>query len=299
MICALIGTSKFSEVHLTELIRIGAKQLVIISRDISKSNEICKKYKSKYPKVKIYPSKIDILWKTKFDLIDICSSNYVHDKHLKYISGLKSIILVEKPIISLLKYQRNYKIFLNKLYKENKKVVVCYPMIFLSKEFKKIFKNETDVNNFKFYFSTGGRYNKEQICVDLMPHALSFLISFFKKLNFKKKINIKKIKVKKNSWSCYFTFQKINFYFDFFEKIEQKSLLTIELNDKKITRSTKKKKNKFINFLKYKNKNKTIKNPMTEFFQDLLKNKNNVNFFRRNKSLTLLLMKINYQFLFR
>ena len=109
MICALVGTSKFSEVHLTELIRIGAKQLVIISRDISKSTKICQKYKSKYPKVKIYPSKIDILWKKKFDLIDICSSNYVHDKHLKYISGLKSIILVEKPIISLLKYKRNYK----------------------------------------------------------------------------------------------------------------------------------------------------------------------------------------------
>ena len=96
-----------------------------------------------------------------------------------------------------------------------------------------------------------------------------------------------------------FHFPKINFYFDFFEKIGQKTSLIIELNDKKITRSIKKKKNKFINFLEYKNKNKTIKNPMTEFFQDLFKNKNNINFFRRNKSLTLLLMKINHQFLFR
>ena len=52
MICALIGTSKFAEVHLCELIKIGAKELTVISRDQIKNKKICNKYKKKISKCK-------------------------------------------------------------------------------------------------------------------------------------------------------------------------------------------------------------------------------------------------------
>ena len=63
MICALIGTSKFAEVHLSQLIKIGAKELALISRDIDKSEKICVKFKKEFPHIAIYPSKITILKK--------------------------------------------------------------------------------------------------------------------------------------------------------------------------------------------------------------------------------------------
>ena len=142
MNCALIGTSKFSEVHLKELVKVGMKQITIISRDKNRSSSLSKKYRSKFPNIKIDNSNIGILKQKKFDLIDICSSNQVHDKHLKYVSKIKtkSIILIEKPIISLIKFKDKYKKFLNEIYKENKKLIVHYPMQYLCKDIKKILK---------------------------------------------------------------------------------------------------------------------------------------------------------------
>lgn len=45
MNCALIGTSKFAELHFYQLVRIGVKEIVIISRDLKKSENICKRLK--------------------------------------------------------------------------------------------------------------------------------------------------------------------------------------------------------------------------------------------------------------
>ena len=191
MKCALIGTSKIAEVHLVELIRIGAKKLTIISRNFSRGKNLCEKYKSQFPKVTFEYAKKEILKEQNFDLIDICSSNNTHDLFFKYINKSDPIILVEKPIISLLKINKNYKDFLDKIYKKNKKVAVCYPMIFLAKHFKKYFKNKSTSDTFAFLFKTGGRYKKKYINIDLMPHALAFVYSFFSnKLLLKKELKI-------------------------------------------------------------------------------------------------------------
>ena len=52
----------------------------------------------------------------------MCSKTSVHDKHLRYISGLKSIFVVEKPIISILKFKNKYLDFLNEFIKVIKKL---------------------------------------------------------------------------------------------------------------------------------------------------------------------------------
>ena len=179
MICGLIGSTKIAEVHLRELIKNGAKEIVIISRSKKKSLKIYEKFKKKFSKVKISTSKIEILKKKNFDLIDICSTTQVHDEHLKYISGLNSIIVIEKPIISLLKYKEKYIKFLKQLYRSNEKIIVCYPMLYLSEKFKKVFDFKNQIKIFKFDFLTGGKYTGKKICIDLMPHALSFVIKFF------------------------------------------------------------------------------------------------------------------------
>ena len=297
MNCALIGTSKFSEVHLEELVKIGIKQITIISRDKNKRNDLCNKYRSKFPNVKIDNSNIRILKQKKFDLIDICTSNDVHDKYLRYVSKMKSIILVEKPIISLIKLKKKYKEFLNKIYKENKKLIVCYPMQYLCKDVKKNFKVKDRINIFKFDFTTGGRYKKKEICIDLMPHVLSFLFTFFSQNKFKKNVKIIKTKVKKNSWFSKFAVKKVAFFINLKEKKSSKTSLSISINNKKISRFTKTQNKKFINFLRYKKKIKKIKNPMSEFFKNLIKNKNNSKYYLKNKKLTYSLMDFNYRLL--
>ena len=298
MKCALIGTSKIAEVHLVELIKIGAKKLTIISRNFNRGKDLCKKYKSQFPKITFEYAKKEILKEQKFDLIDICTSNNTHDLFLKYINKSNSIILVEKPIISLLKINKKYKEFLDKIYKHNNKVAVCYPMIFMAKYFKKYFKKNGVSNTFTFLMKTGGRYKRKYINIDLMPHALTFIYSFFSnKLLLKKELKINQIKISENDWKSSFTLNKQKFLFNLTESKKKKTSLEIKYSGKKIVRKTKIINNKFINYLIYKNMQKQIKNPMSEFFADLKKNKNKKIFFKRNKELTYQIMDINFKFL--
>ncbi len=298
MKCALIGTSKIAEVHLIELIKIGAKKLTFISRNLSRGKDLCKIYKSQFPKITFEYAKKKILKEQKFDLIDICTSNDTHDLFLKYINKSSSIILIEKPIISLLKINKNYKEFLNKIYKNNKKIVVCYPMIFLAKNFKKYFKNNDASNTFTFLFKTSGRYKNKYINIDLMPHALTFIYSFFSnKLLLKNELKIDQIKIRENEWKSTFDLNKQKFLFNLNENKINKTSLVIKYSGKKIIRKTKIINNKFINYLIYKNKQRQIENPISEFFIDLKRNKNNKIYFEKNKELTYQIMDLNFKFL--
>ena len=65
MKCALIGTSKIAEVHLNELIKIGAKTITIISRNFNRGKDLCKKYKFQFPKITFDYAKKEILKKSK------------------------------------------------------------------------------------------------------------------------------------------------------------------------------------------------------------------------------------------
>ncbi len=298
MNCALIGTSKISEIHLLELIKVGVKNFTLISRNADKGIKLCNYYKVKYPKINFIFSKKKILKQKKFDIIDICTSNDSHDIYLKYIGKSNSIILVEKPIISLTKYKNNYAKTLEQIYSYSDKIVVCYPMIYLAKNFKRCFKIKKKIRCFDFIFQTGGRYKMESINIDLMPHALSFILSFFSEnIFYKKSVNILKVDVGKSKWISQFIINKIKFSINLSQKKGKKTKLEIVCNENKIIRRTQNFKNKYLNILYYNNKTKIINNPMTEFFEDFKKNKNKRIFFEKNKKITYRMMKLSSQFM--
>ena len=300
MKCALIGTSKFAEIHFEQLVRINFTEITLISRNLEKNRTLIKKLKKKYPRIKILINKIDILKKKKFDLIDICSSNHVHQKHLEIASKTKSIILIEKPIISLLKL-KNYKNFINRIYKNNKKIIVLYQMLYLAQTFKKninIVENIKKITSFKFHFSTGGRYTGNNICVDLMPHAITFIMGYFKINNFKNNINLKQKSINKNSWRINFIYKNIKLEIILEEKKENNTILNVKINNKKFKRLTKIENSKFANYFGYKNKITKIKNPIVQVFDDFNKNKRNKAFYKKNKLQTLNILNINHKMLY-
>lgn len=295
MNCAIIGSTKIAEVHINELIKNNIKEIFIISRHKNKRIKIVKKFKKKFKNIKICEDKIDILKKKKFHIIDICSADEFHHIHLDLISNLKSIIIVEKPIISLLKYKKNYVNFLDKIYKKNKRIIVCYPMYFLCKEFLPYLDDKN--KKIRFKFSTGGRYNYKKIGINLIPHALTFLTKLLK-INQNTKIDIYKSEFRKNDCIFKLKIRKTNVEIFLSENLGQKTILSITGDYNKITRLTKIEKSKFINLLKMKNEIFTIKNPMSEFFKNFFNNINNDKYYYKNKNLTYLIMQINFQLMF-
>ena len=124
MNCAIIGSTKIAEVHAEQLLKNGIKEITFISRSKQKREKIISRVKKKFSKkVIFFHSDSKILKKSFFDIICICSNTEVHDNHLRDVSKLKSIIIVEKPIISLIKYQNKYKNFLTNIY-------TTYPQLF-------------------------------------------------------------------------------------------------------------------------------------------------------------------------
>ena len=55
---------------------------------------------------------------------------------------------------------------------------MCYPYLFLAKSFKRCFINTRKIKNIIFEFQSGGKTKYKNICVNLMPLALSFFYVF-------------------------------------------------------------------------------------------------------------------------
>ena len=300
MNCAIIGSTKIAEVHAEQLANNGVREITFISRSEQKRKKIITKVKKNInKKVFFFHSDIGILKKNFFDIICICSNTEVHHKHLRTVSGLKSVIIVEKPIISLLKLKKRYESYLKNLYKKNKRIVVCYPYLFLAKSFKKFCRNLKKIDRIIFEFQTGGTAKFEKICINLMPHALSFFHIFFKKNFLKKNINKTNPIVKKHIWKTSFKVSEKVINLVFKENYKKKTSLKLKLNDLVLMRKTKKNRSRFINYIQnyQTNKTKNINNPMEEFYKDLFKNMNNKEYYKINKKLTLNIMKKNNFFL--
>lgn len=300
MNCAIIGSTKIAEIHAKHIINNGVKEITFISRSQNKRKKNISNLKKIFSnQVNFFHSDIKILKKKKFNLICICSKTEIHDVHLKLVSSLKSKIIIEKPIISLLKYKNKYQKFLDNIYKKNKKIVVCYPYLYLAKEFKKYAPITKKLKNIIFEFQTGGKSIYKKICTNLMPHSLSFFQSFLKK-NFLNNIsNINNKLVKKNIWRASFNFKKIKINLIFKENFKKKTYLKLKVNDLILTRKTLKNKTKFINYIEnYKtSRTKVIKNPMEQFYKEFFKNLDNTKYYKSNKILTFELMRINHSLL--
>ena len=301
MNCAIIGSTKIAEVHAEQLIRGGIKEITFISRSSQKREKIIKKIKKKVSKkITFLESNIKILKKKHFNIICICSKTEIHEQHLNLVSGLKSVLIIEKPIISLLKLNNKYEIFIKNFYKKNKKVIVCYPYIYLAKNIKKFVKIKKKLKRVDFEFQTGGNSKFKNICINLMPHALSFFYSFYLKKGFLNNIYKKdNLVIEKHKWQVSFIVGATVFNFIFKEKKSKKTNLKLSFNELKFARKTLKTKNKFINYLQnyQTKKKKVINNPMSEFYLEFFKNINNSKYYQDNKKLTLDIMKKNYFFL--
>tara|TARA_Y100000294_G_C8548037_1_gene334073 strand:- start:276 stop:1184 length:909 start_codon:yes stop_codon:yes gene_type:complete len=296
MISSVIGSTKISQIHLRSLIKYGFKKIYLITRNINKSKKIiCEK---KLKQVNVFASNYKILDKLKFEVINICVGTNFHDVCLDYINKSNALIMVEKPIVSLNKFKKNYINYLDKIYKKHKKLVVCYPMQFLAKSFLTKFKIPKNIKKIEVFYNTRGNNEYENICEDLLPHGLSLVQEIMNKSKFSKKIKKIFYKVRKNKWNGVIQYDNLVLKFNFKQsKLIKKSNFYFKLNEIPVQRTTKTKNNIFLNFLKYKKEKTPIKNPMDQFIINAIKNRKNKNLINKNKNLTYEIMKINYLFL--
>ena len=239
MKAAIIGSTKIALIHFNTIIKHNFKKIYFISRKKNKSKNFI--LKNKLKKLNCIESEsYKILNKIKFDLVNICVDTEYHDKCFEYLNSTNALIIVEKPIISLKKFSNNFIKFLKYIYNKHQKVVVCYPMKYLAKNFIKKFKYKDKIKNIEIFYFTNGRHKFLDIGNDLLPHGLSLLFSLVKGKSFFNKIKIASVKANKHNWKGTLISKDFKCEFNFLQKTSiKKSKLLYKINNKLVDRVTK------------------------------------------------------------
>ena len=121
------------------------------------------------------------LKKLKPQIISICSPYEFHLKYLLKLKNSKSAFIVEKPFfwingVSEKNLLRQTNFFLKTL---KKKIIINLPMVSLVNQLKNKKSIIRNITKLKFCYFTRGKNQYNKIAIDLLPHAISFILQLF------------------------------------------------------------------------------------------------------------------------
>lgn len=285
----IIGPSGIGKVHLRELINFGFKNIGIVGKRFKKDRItlLAKKHKD----VNFYNFKsIKEIKKIKPRIINLCSPTKYHYEHIFVIKNFCKNLIIEKPIFWT-KKKSNLKLAKYLLNLKSNKIFVNLPMISLAKQIKAK-NNLVKMDKLDFNYFTKGKNNFDNIPIDLLPHALSFLFTLnsnalknFKILNITKNKQFWSCKILINECLCKFVFKQ--------DPNRQDSRLSFKINNDTYLRKQFIKNDIYLNkILKNKKELINIKNPMTDYLNFILKNLNKKDILKKNNDITLNSIKI-------
>tara|TARA_B100000767_G_C19757863_1_gene533843 strand:+ start:887 stop:1789 length:903 start_codon:yes stop_codon:yes gene_type:complete len=286
---AIIGSSKIAQIHYKFLKKYNFSKIFFVSRSKKKIFNFLKKNKIIKEKTLI---KNQVKQK-KFDIISICNNTNYHQDYLDLIKITPKLLIIEKPIISIKIFKKNYKVYLKKIYKKFDNLIVVYPMVFLARSISKLIKIKNKIKSVEIYYYTSGKERDEEIFIDLSSHALTFFYEICKlnKIRLDKVIDINK-NIRFKTWNGSIIYKDIKLLINF-KKIPKnaKSKFFVKINNLKINRITKQKNEVFVNYLSFKEKIIQVENPMKSVFDNAINSITKKKLFKENKSLTKWLME--------
>ena len=293
---AIIGSSRIAQIHYKFLKEYNFSKVFFIGRSVKKLLNFLKE--NNISKVKAGEKrKIN---KENFDVIAICNNTNYHQDYLNLIINIPKLLIIEKPIISIKIFKKNYKIYLQKIYKKFKNLIVVYPMVFLARSISDSISIKAKIKQIEVNYYTSGEQRGDEIFIDLSPHALTFFYEICKinKIKLNKVIQIKKI-IKPKIWVATIIYRNIRLLMNF-KKIskKEKSKFSVKINNLNISRITKQKNGIFINYLKFNKNIIQVQNPMKNVLDEAINSIAKKKIYNENKVLTKWLMEMTEKIYF-
>lgn len=286
----VIGPSGIGRVHLRQFYKNKIQYIGVLGKSFKKKRLLQLNIPGfKNLKIENLKSFNDIK-KFKPNVISICSPTEKHLDHILKCNNYGNYIIVEKPFIYPKKNKKitnTYEIASKILVNLQKKIAINLPMVSLGNQLLKKEESTFRIKNLKFMYYTKGKQTYENIAIDLLPHAISFLLTINRSLL--KSYKIKSVTKNKSDWSCKMNINNIICHFLFKQSTARKeSNLFFKINKNYYERKQKLLDGEYITTL-IKNKKEIInvKNPMTEYLNFLLKNFKNPKAISHNHRLTL------------
>jgi hypothetical protein len=295
----IIGPRGIGRAHIRQYIINKIKKIAVLGKKFNKNRIIDLKIPAKKKLNLINVKNYKEIEKFNPQIVSICSPHYTHLSNLKKISFLNSRYIIEKPFFWVKNVNENYIInhtkYLFNKYKN--RLIVNLPMTSIANQLKKKFIIKEEIKKIDFNYFTDGAHQYNEIAIDLLPHAISFVLSM--QNNFLYNFKIKSVKSFKFSWRCKIIINNVlcNFFFKQGQKLEQ-SHLSFNLNNKKYLRIQEKiNNNEFKNYLLINNKKIFINNPMSESLNNSIKSLQNLVVNKSNYYLVQAIMKLTFKLL--
>ena len=294
----VIGPSGIGSVHIREFLRYGITDLAFIGKS-NKKKRFFNFFFEKSDQLNITNLKNTKNIKNyRPNIVSICSPANKHFKHILDCINYTNFIIVEKPFIWFKNKKKNVlKAAINLLKKTKTKIVVNLPMVSVAKQFIKKKEIPARINLLKFCYYTKGTKFYDEIPIDLLPHALSFLITILKG----RKLDISRLKIRqfKTKWSCDFVIGCTVCKFRFKQNSSYKqSTLKFTINKNYYKRHLIQSKDDQINyFVKNNHKRIFIKNPMKDYISYLMGIFSAREKIKSNNNLVLQIIKIKQKLL--
>lgn len=269
----IIGPSGIGKIHFREFLKLGYNEIGLLGKRNFRSRKIDFTLKRER-KILIYNLK-NLFEAKKFSpkITTICSPFIYHKEHIDKVGMFCKNILVEKPLVAFKKRLLNKRIhkFTKKIINNKKlNILTNLPFVYLAEEFKNKKLLKKKINNFNFKYFTKGNQKYDNIALDLVPHAVSFILS----LNNEelKLIKIKNITKSKNFWKCKLILNNCKCAFHFKQNKDRvKTHLSFRLNKDFFKRIQIKNEEKENTFVKNYKKIYKLNNPMSESIRKLAK----------------------------
>ena len=226
---AIVGSSKIALIHYKFLKEYNFSKVFFIGRSKKKILSFLKV--NKIIKANILQKRK--ITKKNFDVMAICNNTNYHQDYLNLIANSPKLLIIEKPIISIKIFKKDYKIYLQKIYKKFKNIIVVYPMVFLARSISDFISIKNKIKQIEVNYYTSGEQKGDEIFIDLSPHALTFFYEICKinKIKLDKVVQIKKT-IKPKIWVATIIYKNIKLLMNF-KKISkrEKSKFSVKINN--------------------------------------------------------------------
>lgn len=275
--CAVIGARGVGAAHVRELVDAQSDSVTIIGRSEKSAHETAVSLTESLGFSLDFATSLESLKNLGINFASVCSPTPSHLRHCMSLLEMGCFVLVEKPLF--------WETGLGKadieatcdrlLDSSGGRLAVNHSMPYLVKSFIDAAGPMEPIAALDFRYYTRGKARREEIAIDLLPHAISFMLAFLQPEEAAAlRISNAESQISETKYQCRFRAGSIICSFDFDQSTErQNSELSFSIDGVKATRAQEFDGTRYRVFLDVSgegNQRYAVKNPMSQSISDAI-----------------------------
>ncbi|AMN39537.1 Gfo/Idh/MocA family oxidoreductase [Rhodoplanes sp. Z2-YC6860] len=271
---AVVGAAGIGAAHMRELAAGGCDALLVAGRSSASAAATAGRLSDQLGRPVQAVNGLPDLLERDVDFISICTPTELHVEHCRQLLPTGAFILVEKPFFWVDRASQSaVRKITDELFEAaGGRLAVNHPTGLLADAYAQAAGPLPPLRDFSFRYRTRGRYRGRMIAVDLLPHALSALLTLAEASNSPIDLPVQiSRREEDNAWHFEFTAGQTRCRFELEQDSTQPgSTLSFVVNGQQVDREQEAVGNSFRVYLAFSGKRIEVPNPMAASLQRAL-----------------------------